>query len=229
MIYGINPFGYGQTVFVATNRKARDYIKKVFKLGSLYVIDARAEDIPQLIDGESSTVPVFVTSSEGALGFLSKRFPREIGVTTTEYVAEYQLRKPQNMLAVIEVPWADKKLLYGRPVICLLSKPSGLARPVSWAKPELNVAVNRDIEVLSEQLAIEYLMQQGEDRQNLRIKAYGEQLETLVAGNFADVCVDVVGTGKTMERKGLEIMAPLFPVNLAVVINKNYLSQLRRG
>lgn len=224
MIYGIDPISL--SVFVATNRKARDYIKKVFELKSLYVIDVRAEDIPQLVDGEASERTVAVNTPEGILSFNSYMFPRQIGITTTEYVAEYQLRKPQNMVEIIEVPWVDKKLLYGRPVMCLLTKPGGLARPVSWAKPELNIAVNRDTEALGEQLAIEYLIQQGEERQNPRIKAYGGQLETLVAGNFADVCVDIVGTGKTMKRKGLEIMAQLFPVNLAVVINKNYLSQL---
>ena len=198
-------------LLAAKNGRARGYIDKILDLSGLVVEDMRAEDIPWLVD---------------------KELPQYLGLTTTEFVVDYMLGAKSSALETLKViSWEDNESLYGKPAICAIGKPN-------VAKEELQAISNRDIVVavngkfalLGAALAAGYI-----DRRNIAFKRFGGNTEAAIGFKSADLALEIVSSGKTATAPkvkggyGLEIYAPLFFIDLALIANKNYLSQPRGG
>lgn len=208
-------------VFVAKNRKARKYINSKLSLEGIEVVDARAEDIPWIVDDNGKEY---------------------FGLTTTEYTEELRLRRSNRTgLSEIVLPWDDPGLRSGQPMLCILSKGFPDAGALN-ARSIVKVAVNGNIIGLGLKLTRDYFRQNGINREEdfedsngrgkrnrLVMLTAGGQLEMMVKEGIADLCLDVVGTGKTaLGKYGLRVYGDdLFPIGLSLIANKNYLSQLR--
>ena len=188
---------------MAKNGRARKYIDETLDLSGLEIQDMRAEDIPGLVD---------------------KEVPRYLGLTTTELVANYLMRARQSQTEVLRIiNWNDESSLYGKPAICAIGKqeiPKNILQAVM--KRDIVVAVNDSSDVLSSALGAGYL-----NKQNIAFKTLRGETEAALKLGYADMVVEIVGTGSTVERYGLQIYAPLFFIDLALIGNKNYISQLR--
>ncbi len=202
MIAGIEE-GKLPPVFVAKNGRARKYIDETLDLSGLEIQDMRAEDIPGLVDEE---------------------VPRYLGLTTTELVANYLMGARQSQTEVLRIiNWKDDSCLYGKPAICAIGKqeiPKTLLQAVM--KRDVVVAVNDSSDILSSALGAGYL-----NKQNIAFKTLRGETEAMLKLGYADMVVEIVGTGGTVERYGLQIYAPLYFIDVALIGNKNYLSQLR--
>ncbi len=222
-IMGYWDIGRGKPkLFVAKNGKAREYINRKLSLEGIEVVDARAEDIPWIVDDNGKEY---------------------FGLTTTEYTEELRLRCSRTGLSEIILPWDDRRLRSGQPTLCLLSKGFPNASALN-AKSIVKVAVSGNIGTLGLKLTSDYFRQNGinteedfEDsnsvgrRSKLVMVPAGGQLEMMVKEGIADFCLDIVGTGKTaLGKYGLRIYGDnLFPIGLSLLANKNYLSQVQGG
>ena len=202
MIAGIEE-GKLQPILVAKNGRAREYIDKTLDLSGMEVQEMRAEDIPWLVD---------------------KQLPKWLGLTTTELVVNYLMVAKQPQLEVLQtINWNDDGCLYGKPAICAIGKkdiPKALVQEVR--ERDIIIATNETSDILSAALGSGYL-----NRQNISFKTLRGETEAALKLGYADMVVEIVGTGSTVERYGLQIYAPLFFIDLALIGNKNYISQLR--
>lgn len=208
-------------VLVAKNGRARKYTDSRFSLRNLLVKEMRAEDILMLVDQE---------------------MPYSFGLTTTEYVEEYKLQNPENSIVSQTIQWRSKSDKYGQPVMCFLGNSYGILR--GSVIRDITVVVNGTTPKFSTKLALEWLSAgrkticgecNGEKverapipPERVRIVMLKGGLEDLVRGRTGYFCAEIVGTGNTAKRYGLDIYEPpLFWINLALVANKNYLSKLQ--
>ena len=202
MIAGIEE-GKLQPILVAKNGRAREYIDKTLDLSGMEVQEMRAEDIPGLVD---------------------KQLPQWLGLTTTELVVNYLMVAKQPQLEVLQtINWNDDGCLYGKPTICAIGKkdiPKALVQGVR--ERDIIIATNETSAILSAALGSGYL-----NRQNISFKTLRGETEAALKLGYADMVVEIVGTGSTVERYGLQIYAPLFLIDFALIGNKRYISQLR--
>lgn len=208
MITGIGD-GKLPPVLVAKNGRARKYIDDTLDLSGLAVQEMRAEDIPLLVD---------------------KELPQYLGLTTTEIVANYFMLARKAQLEVLRtISWEDSGCLYGKPAICAIGK-DGVSKALLQliSQRGIIVAINKKSDLLSAALASGYL-----NMQNITFKPLSGEIEAAVKLLNADMVVEIVGSGRTATATeenggyGLQIYAPLFFIDLVMVGNKNYLSQLR--
>lgn len=187
-------------VLLAKNGRARQYIDSKLDLAGFNVQELGAEDVPRLI---------------------AEELPMCLGITTSEYYAEYGCRRPRYSSEALEVistlSWDDSNCKYGKPFICAIGM-----RDVNKSWPT-RVAIKESTQLLGKLLARFYL----KEPQILFIPL-SREVEGAIKLGMADICLEIVGSGKTAESKyGLQILEPLFPIDIVVLGNKNYLSQLK--
>ncbi len=156
---------------------------------------ARAEDIPCLLD------------------LCVKQRKNARGITGEDLWKEYKLQNPQTAVRESRsIPWFDGYAQFGRPALCLLT-PKGfdlrrryVQLVVNEKYQELaNAALNNELPFFS------------------RICDYANgQLENLVQSGLFEACVDIVYSGETSRKAGLEVRAVLFTSNLVVLEVKKY-------
>lgn len=197
------------TLLVAKNGRASEYIRANMDLGELASEPVGAEDIPWLV---------------------AEELPQYLGLTTTEYLLEYKLRKAGKPTSLVfnRIVWEDEACIFGKPFIAAIGQ-KGMEPDIKAAK-KISLAVRKGTKQLSTNLAIEYI-KTNYSVFEVALKLFSREVEMAVAKGIADLAIEVVSTGKTVREKyeGLEIYAPLFGIDLALVANKNYLSQLRGG
>ncbi|GEM_PF-5894574 len=205
MVIGIDSLPKTQGLLVAKNGRAKKQIDSVLSLKGFDIQEMRAEDIPSLVDQEMWTY---------------------FGLTTTEYLAEYQLANPQTELSYWEIPWRDGQCLYNQPMICVIGKRNLIKKEIS-ALDSIKVAIERNTRNLSTAVVSEYLKQESITTENITIRQLSGEVEALVMKGDADMCVEIVSSGTTVDNYGLEIYRDVFPIDLVVVANTNYIKQLR--
>lgn len=206
MIIGIGRLPKKQKLLVAKNGRVKRYIDSTLSLQGFDVQEMRAEDIPSLVDQEMWTY---------------------FGLTTTEYLAEYQLTNPhQNELSYWKIPWQDDQCLYKQPMICIIGKTGLTEEEINRLNP-IKVAIERNIKNLSISLMLLYLRREGVTAENIAVRQLSGELEALVMEGGTDICLEIVGRGDTVKKYGLEIYRDVFPIDLVVVANKKYIKQLR--
>jgi phosphoribosyl-ATP pyrophosphohydrolase len=184
-----------------------------YKSGNLEVYLYRGEDIPEIIEDL----------------YFGKRI-KAIGFTGDDLYDEYRLRNPGTIVQVLEtIDWIDEEARFLRPALCLMKRKGDGLKQRKGCKEKWNVAVNRKYEQTS-RIAIEeirWALGYADVRDwpappagldDLlgfwpEIRAYSGNTETTVAQGINDLCVEVVYTGNSAERNGLEILGK--PIRLS--------------
>lgn len=179
--------GLKDTVSTTLNEMGVDYLaadkidRDNFNDGVFKISLWRGEDIPKIIED------LYFEKGIKAIGF-----------TGDDLFDEYKLNNPMTPVEVIETTeWIDESAKYMRPALCLLA-PKG-----SQLKGKVKIAVNAKYEQTS-RLALD------EIKESLGIEpeifVYNGNTELTVAQGITDAAVEIVYTGNSIERNGLEII-----------------------
>lgn len=170
-----------------------------YKCGDLSVLVYRAEDIPNILED------LYFDKKVKAMGFIGD-----------DLFDEYKLRNSGTILQIFEtIEWIDRKAKFLRPALCLMK------RNGEKLKGKANVAVNEKYELTSCQAIEEVRRIIGradyygnpnpaelkdiiEFDPNIRV--YKGNTELTVAQGLNDMCVEIVYSGSTLKRNGLEII-----------------------
>lgn len=162
--------------------KAERVEDEKLKAGNLEVLLRRGEDIPQVV---------------------AERFKNGeivLGLTGDDLFDEYCLRTPGSSLKVENTyDWFDDSARFRRPALCLINK-SGNADDIPQ---RAEIALNGKYPLTSMGFLKDYRPLRGRE---LNPITYAGDLESAVADDGKDCCIDTVYTGGSIDKKGLKIV-----------------------
>ncbi len=158
------------------------------------VVEVRGEDVPDWLER------------------YKKKGMRAIGLTGEDLYEEYYQRRgcasELNVLQVIE--WDDPKAMFGKPALCLMG-PKGKSMPDPNQRLEIWIASkyrNISLTYLAELERKKYLFN--------RVYVNGS-VETGYTEGMADLVIDIVYTGSSLEKCGLEVLDVIMRSNFLVI------------
>jgi ATP phosphoribosyltransferase len=186
------------TVIVAKNRGLSDQVGRVLGTRSIPVdaeyVRVRGEDVPMLADelGRAGRQVLAITGDDLVDEWLAA------GNALNERVSRDR------------VAWSDPLALYGAPALCLIERAGAASEPRAGIR---RVAVCARYRSLAERFmrSMRYY-----DLELESILVTGE-VETMVATGVADFAIDIVLTGKTLERMGLCVKRVISTSDVAVL------------
>lgn len=163
-----------------------DFTRADESLGTLEIISARGEDVPQRVDD---------CLLRGEVAY---------GLTGDDLFDEYMLGAGDSPLGVLNTyDWFDPNAQFYRPALCLLNREGRI--PDSSAM--VSIAMNKKYELSSRQ----YLSQRFQSSKlQISIVAYAGDTENTVAEGTHDWCIEVVYRGErspasAMSKTGLKV------------------------
>ena len=167
-------------------RNGGEFSRADESVGTLEIISARGEDVPQRVDD---------CLLRGEVAY---------GLTGDDLFDEYMLGAGDSPLGVLNTyDWFDPNAQFYRPALCLLNREGRI--PDSSAM--VSIAVNKKYELSSRQ----YLSQRFQaSKLQISIAAYAGDTENTVAEGTHDWCIEVVYRGErspasAMSKTGLKV------------------------
>jgi len=184
-------------VLLPKNSGLRDRSLKAIKkegFGNTETIEFRGEDIPKLVDE------------------LNSAGSKAIGITGEDLFTEYCLGTQTSLAILKKIPWRGAGMVFGKPTLCLL----GYETTKLEGKGTVSCAVNPKFRLLSEN----YLEKLRRNGLSVEVKEVNGNLERAVEQGIADLCLDVVCTGKAMRECGLSILEKVFESDIVLIGEK---------
>ncbi|MDP2925655.1 MAG: phosphoribosyl-ATP diphosphatase [Nanoarchaeota archaeon] len=154
------------------------------------IIEVRGEDVPEFIEK-------FLNIGANA-----------VGITGEDLFEEYKLRKTKTSLDVIKrLVWYNENFIYKKPTLCLLgdkdkSKESIPRNP--------RICINSKYKLLSEK----FLKYKNIDYTPIYANGSTEKYYTY---GIADLVIDIVCTGKSIEESGLKVYDKIFESDIIII------------
>jgi len=161
------------------------------------IIKVRGEDIPFLVKQ------------------YKEKGKKAIGLTGEDLYKEFCIKEKKNELKILKkIKWNDSRTLFGKPALCLLG-------------PK-----NRNLEELPKNLAV-YIATKYKSTANRYLETFETKgytfkkvyvngcIEAIFAEGLADLIIDIVYTGKTMEKSGLQIYNKIQQSDFLIIGTKN--------
>jgi ATP phosphoribosyltransferase len=178
--------------------KARELVKE-FEYKE--ILEVRGEDIP-----------LFVSD-------LSKQGKNVIGITGEDLYREFLLKNRDNNLSVLRVVnWQDSKCLFGKPTLCLLGPKN---KQLENLPKKLRICINRKYQRFTNKYCINKLVSRGYEIEKIYVSGASEEM---FQKKMVDLVVDIVYSGKSAEKVGLEVYDKLFCSDIVVIGGKNEIS-----
>ncbi|MEK6967487.1 MAG: hypothetical protein AABX51_02545 [Nanoarchaeota archaeon] len=173
-----------EKILVPKNKGLKEY--RDVALGRLgieksasYLIEARAENIPELCD---------YFTGKGEIVF---------GLTGDDLVDEYRLRNPQSLIRIIDTTdWYDPNARFGRPTLCFLGKEGDSIESLE----EGEVVFNEKYEATSRQYLDELTENTGFSFGIFVVNGGTEEAYANGVGRYA---IETVYSGSSIDRFGL--------------------------
>jgi ATP phosphoribosyltransferase len=161
-------------------------------LENVEVMPFRGEDIPKLVEK------------------LNKNNIKTIGITGEDLFTEYYLRNKSQLKILKRIVWTNDDYLFKKPTLCLMG-PAG--KKVSDFKGPITVTINKKYKQISKRF-LEKLSMEG----YRFVKKYmSGQIEDTVKLGLADICIEIVCSGKSAIANGLEVYESVFSSDLVVI------------
>ncbi len=177
------------------------YREKAFSLlknlDKAKVIELRGEDIPFMVEE------------------YSRKGKNTIGLTGEDLFNEYCVTENSNNLEILErIEWSDPNTLYGKPALCLLG-------PKDKQLNELAKYLSICISAKYRNMAEKYLKTLEESGFCFRKIYVSGCVETGYSEGIADLAIDIVYSGATMERNGLRVYEKIKESDFVIITAKN--------
>jgi ATP phosphoribosyltransferase len=108
------------------------------------------------------------------------------------------------------IAWNDPSAIYGAPALCLIGRAT---EAPATLQPTRRVAVCTRYRALAER----YLLTLGQDGVGLETMVVNGAVENFVTSGVADFAIDIVVTGKTLQRSGLAVKRVISTSDVAVL------------
>ncbi|MDO8428200.1 MAG: hypothetical protein Q7S92_03225 [Candidatus Diapherotrites archaeon] len=152
----------------------------------------RGEDIPKLVDK---------FTQEGT---------NVIGITGNDLFTEYCLRTSSKLKVLKKIEWNNEAYLFKKPTLCLLGPENKTLNDLS---KRIRIGINRKYTCISE----EYLKQWKKEGQKIQCRYFSGETEQTVKQGLTDLCIEIVCTGSSLQKNGLQIYDKVFESDLVIV------------
>ncbi|HIH92149.1 TPA: hypothetical protein HA281_05070 [Candidatus Woesearchaeota archaeon] len=187
----------GTFILVPKNSGLKEYREKALSLLEAHerakLIEARGEDIPFLVQQ-------FQTKGKKA-----------IGLTGEDLFKEYCLENRGTGLSIIRrIVWDDPGAMFRKPSLCLIGP---LDKEQGSMPKELTVAINTKYRKLAKRY-LNFLERQGFVFKKIYMNG---AVETSCSEGIADLVIDIVYTGKSLEKYGLKVFDNILKSDFVIV------------
>ena len=163
----------------------------------------------KIVEIRGEDIPLFVSE-------LIKQGKKAIGITGEDLFKEFLLKNGDiNIKILRRINWYNEEYLFGKPTLCLLGPKNKKFRSLP---KRLKICINSKYKELAKKYCMNYLENKGYRLE--KIYASGST-EELFSSNIADMIIDVVCTGASAQKAGLEICDKLFPSDIVILGGKN--------
>jgi len=185
-------------LFIAKNSGLKERILEIIKNKKLKgkIIEVRGEDVPQIIDSNEKN--------------------NLIGITGEDLYREYVLENYNSKLKILKrVFWQDKEALFGKPVLCLLGKKEKGLEEIK--KKTIKVGINNKYK----KIAKKYLNNLELEGYNFEKTYFSGSTEEIFQLGLIDLIIDIVLSGSSAEKAGLEVYDKIFESDIVIIRRKN--------
>jgi len=146
---------------------------------------------------------------------ISKEGKEVIGITGEDLYKEFLLNYKNPAISVLEtIKWKDSSALYGRPALCLLGPKGKKLRDLG---KKLKVGINRKYSKLSKKFLSRIQYSEGLSFERLYFSGGTEEA---FENGICDIIIDIVYSGKSAEKSGLEIYDKIFESDIVIIGKK---------
>jgi len=158
------------------------------------IIEVRAEDIPRILDSDSSL----------------------IGITGEDLFKEYILENYSSKLKILEkILWKDGNAVFGKPALCLLGRKD---KTILELKNKLiRVGINKKYGAISKRY-LNTLEREGYKFEKIYFSGSTEEIFQL---GLIDLVIDIVYSGGSAKSAGLEIYDKIFESDILILRRTN--------
>ncbi len=188
-------------ILLPKNSGLKKYREKAFSLfkslEKAKVIELRGEDIPFMVEE------------------YSRNGKDVIGLTGEDLFNEYCITEKSNNLEIVErIEWSDPDTLYGKPTLCLLG-PKG--KELKTLAKSLTVCISAKYRNMADSY-LRKLEGQGFSFRKIYVSGC---VETGYSEGIADLALDIVYSGSTMEKNGLQVYEKIEESDFVIIATKN--------
>jgi ATP phosphoribosyltransferase len=141
----------------------------------------------------------------------SKKNKQAIGLTGEDLFKEYCLRERETELKIIKkIGWNDENALFKKPVLCLIGPRN------KKLKKKNKVAIPDKYKTISKKY-LNFLESKGFVFEKIYLNG---SIETCCSEKISDLVIDIVYTGKTIEKLGLKVYDKIFESNFVIIGDK---------
>lgn len=175
------------------NKEGLNYLRS----RTIKIVKVRGEDIPFWVEKS-------LKKGKNVLGF-----------TGEDLFKEWILKNKKSNLKIIKrISWKDKKAKFGKPTICFLGPKD---KNLEELPKKLNICINLKYKLIAEKY-LNFLERKGFVFKKFYING---STETSFLEKLSDLVIDIVYTGKSAEKVGLEVYDKLFKSDFVIIGGKN--------
>ncbi|MBU0758120.1 MAG: hypothetical protein KKF44_08685 [Nanoarchaeota archaeon] len=137
-----------------------------------------------------------------------------IGLTGEDLFREWKLRERETELVILKkIGWNDEKALFNKPVLSLIGPKD---KSIEFLPKELSVAIPEKYKTIAKKY-LNFYEQRGYTFKKIYLKG---QVETTCSIGISDLAIDIVYSGKTIEKLGLSVYDKIFKSNFVIIGKK---------
>lgn len=181
-----------------TGLKECKNIVKEYVNSKIKFIEVRGEDVPLVVSR------------------LVKKGEEAIGITGEDLLKEFLLKNYNTEIKILKrIPWKNKKYLFEKPTLCLLGPKN---KKLEDLGKNLKICINSKYKELAKKYYLNYLENKGYRFE--KIYASGATEEFFYRG-IVDLVIDIVCSGKSAKKVGLEVYDKIFESDIVIIGEEN--------
>jgi len=162
----------------------------------------------EIIEVRGEDVPYFVES-------LMKEGKEAIGITGEDLFKEFSLNNTNAQIRIAEtIPWKDENFIFEKPSLCLLGPKD---KNISDMPKKLRICINSKYKEIAKKKCLGILENKGYRIE--KIYASGAT-EEFFSNKLVDLVIDIVCSGKSLEKYNLKIYDKIFESNIVIIKKK---------
>ena len=174
-------------------KKYRDLVIDTFGIKDNESIEVRGEDVPFWVEE------------------LTKKGKKAVGLTGQDLFREYALENYNSKLKILKIiNWDDEKALFKKPVLCLLGPQN---KNLNTIPKSQTICISKKYKYIAKKY-LNLLETKGYTFSKLYVSGSTESSYKI---GIADLVIDIVYSGKSMDKLGLKIYEKIFYSNFVII------------
>lgn len=175
-------------------KKCREIIKNI----NGKIIEVRGEDVPLIISK------------------LVKQGKRAVGITGEDLFKEFLLKNYNTKIKILKrVTWKDKNFIFEKPTLCLLGPKN---KKLENLGKNLRVCISSKYKELAKKYCTNLLENKGYSFEKVYVSGSAEEF---FYRGIVDLVIDIVCSGKSAEKVGLEVYDKIFESDIVIIGREN--------